>query len=436
MTLMIRRLSRFLRRFPIWGLAVALLIAPPLARAQLTIDIVGGGANQIPIAVLPFVNEGTLPAALTRIVAADLQRSGRFRLVEPGNPSPPPTEVSQVSFGEWRARSADAMVIGGVYGASGGRYEVRFRLLDVAKGEQLLGVGYTANVNQLRLTAHKIADAIYEQLTGDKGVFATRIAYVVKQGSRFQLQVADSDGFNPISVLISNEPILSPTWSPDGTRLAYVSMQNKKPIVYVQRLDQPRQEVLAGFPGSNSAPAWAPDGRSLAVALSRDGGTQIFAINLDGSGLRRLSRSSGIDTEPYFSPDGSAIYFTSDRGGSPQIYRMPAAGGDAQRITFEGGYNISPRISADGKSLVYVAREGGRYQVAIMDLQTRQRQILTDTARDESPSFAPNGKMILYATEQGGRGTLAAVSSDGRIKQRLSIQAADVREPAWGPYAN
>jgi TolB protein len=418
------------------SLLVAVLVVglASQARAQLTIEIVGGGANQIPIAILPFQNENGLQTPLTSVINADLQRSGRFRLIEPGRPNPIPTEPSQVNFAEWRGRAADAIAIGGVTQSADGRYEVRFRLLDVSKGEQLAGLAYTATAAQLRMTAHKIADVIYEKLTGDKGVFATRIAYVVKQGPRYELQVADADGFNAVPVLISNEPILSPTWSPDGNRLAYVSMQNKKPVVYVQRLDQRKQDAVANFRGSNSAPAWSPDGKQLAVVLSREGGSQIFLMGADGSNPKRLASSASIDTEPVFSPDGKFIYFTSDRGGSPQIYRMGAGGGDAQRVTFEGGYNVSPRISADGKSLVYIAREGGRFQVAILDLQSRQRQILTDTARDESPSFAPNGKMILYATEVGGRGMLAAVSSDGRVKQRLSIQAADVREPAWGPF--
>jgi TolB protein len=230
---------------------------------------------------------------------------------------------------------------------------------------------------------------------------------------------------------------MSPTWSPDGTRLAYVSFQQKKPIVYVQNVLQGKQTVIASARGSNSAPAWSPRGDQMAVVLTLSGNSQIYLVNTDGSGTpRRISNSNSIDTEPVFSHDGSTIYFTSDRGGSPQIYRMPSTGGNAQRVTFDGSYNVSPRLSADGKTLVYVARNDGRYQIAIFDLATRQIQNLTDGSRDESPSIAPNSKMILYATDAGGRGVLSAVSSDGRVKQRLSIQAADVREPAWGPFVN
>jgi TolB protein len=325
-------------------------------------------------------------------------------------------------------------VLGSVAARNDGRYEVRFRLFDVVKQAQLGGVAYTLTPAQVRATAHRIADYVYEKLTGEKGVFSTRIAYVVKRGTRFELQIADADGAGEETALASFEPIISPAWSPDGKRLAYVSFENKKPVVYVHSLLDGKRHVAANFKGSNSAPAWSPDGSKLAVALSRDGGSQLFLINADGSGLQRLSNSSGIDTEPVFSPDGSSIYFTSDRGGSPQIYRMPARGGEPQRVTFEGSYNVSPRISRDGKNLAYITRNGGKFQVALLDLASRQVLTLTDSDKDESPSFAPNGRMILLATVIGGRGVLSAVSSDGRVKQRLSVAAGDVREPAWGPF--
>jgi TolB protein len=305
--------------------------------------------------------------------------------------------------------------------------------MDVAKQAQLAGFAYTASGAQLRHTAHKIADVIYEKLTGDKGVFSTRITYVAKQGKRFELQVADADGYGAQTVLASAEPIISPSWSPDGTRLAYVSFEQKKPVVYVQSLTTGVRRALANFWGSNSAPTWSPDGRRLAVVLTKDGGSQIYLINADGGGVTPLTRNSAINTEPNFSPDGELLLFTSDRGGSPQIYGMPARGGEARRITFEGTYNVSPRFNPDGKSFTFIQRNGGRFNVAVQDMATRQVQVLTDGTMDESPSFAPNGRMILYATEVRGRGILSAVSSDGRVKQRLTADVGDVREPAWGP---
>lgn len=404
------------------------------ARAQLSIEITGAGAQRLPIAIAPFAGEGGLPAGISSIVRADLERSGLFRGIEVPPLVPAPTESANVNYAEWRSRLADALVLGSVATRPDGRLEVRFRLFDVVKQTPLGGVAYTLTPAQSRATAHRVADYVYEKLTGEKGVFSTRIAYVVKRGNRFELQIADADGAGEETALASFEPIISPAWSPDGRRLAYVSFENKKPVVYVHSLLDGKRHVAANFKGSNSAPAWSPDGSKLAVALSREGGSQLFLVNPDGSGLRRLASSGGIDTEPVFSPDGQTIYFTSDRGGSPQIYRMPAAGGDAQRVTFEGSYNVSPRIGRDGRSLAYITRNNGKFQVALLDFATRQVQILTDSDRDESPSFAPNGRMILLATFTGGRGVLSAVSADGRVKQRLSVSAGDVREPAWGPF--
>jgi TolB protein len=417
-----------------WLIAAVILLAAPLARAQLSIEITGAGATRIPIAIVPFAGEAALPPGLSSIVRADLERSGLFRGLEVPPLIPHPTEASTVDYAEWRSRLADALVLGSVAARPDGRYEVRFRLYDVVKQTSLGGVAYTLTKEQVRATAHRIADYVYEKLTGERGVFSTRIAYVVKRGSRYELQIADADGADEETALASFEPIISPVWSPDGRQLAYVSFENKKPVVYVHSLLDGKRRVVANFKGSNSAPAWSPDGSKLAVSLSREGGSQLYLINPDGSGVRRLTSSSAIDTEPRFSPDGQWIYFTSDRGGSPQIYRMPAAGGPAQRVTFGGNYNVSPRISPDGKSLAFIARNDGKFQVALLDLDSQQTQILTDSDRDESPSFAPNGRMILFATVIGGRGVLSAVSIDGRVKQRLTVTAGDVREPAWGPF--
>jgi TolB protein len=411
----------------------ALLLAAA-AHAQLTIDITTSGGRQIPIAIAPLAGENAQPQSVSAVVSADLARTGLFRLVDASTVNPVPTEPSEVNFGDWTGKGADALVIGRVESQPDGRIEVRFRLFDVAKQSQLASYTYLVTQAQLRATAHRIADVIYEKLTGDKGAFSTKIAYVVKRGTRFELQVADADGFNAQSVFASNEPIMSPAWSPDGSRLAYVSFDQKKPIVMVQNLAQGSTQPVAAFRGNNSAPAWSPDGRTLLVTLTKDGLSQIYRMPAAGStSPERLTNSAGIDTQPAYSPDGQWIAFTSDRGGSPQIYKMPAGGGPAQRLTFEGSYNVGPRYSPDGRFITFVQRDGGRYRIASLELSTGQVTPLTDGTFDDSPSYAPNGKMILYEAQVGGRGQLAAVSADGRVRQRLTSAAGDVQDPAWGP---
>jgi TolB protein len=422
------RIARFLLTFA----AFALLAAAP-ARAQLTIEIVGGSGTAIPISVVPFEGESSFPLGITGIVGADLTRSGLFRLVDDAGISPRPSRAEDVRAGDFRARGADAVVVGSMRPLGDGRAEIRFALVDTVRQAQLAGMTYTVTPAQFRATAHKIADIVYEKLTGDAGVFSTRIAYITKQGPRYELIVADADGGSPQAVVASNEPLLSPAWSPDGSRLAYVSFEAKKPVVYVQSLATGARQAVASFRGSNSAPAWSPDGRRLVVTLSKDGGSQLFLMNADGTGLTRLLSSPGIDTEAAFTPDGKAILFSSDRGGTPQVYRLNLATNAVERMTFEGSWNVSPRPTPDGKGFVFVKRDGGRYVLAIQDYATRQVQVLTQGPLDESPSVAPNSKLVIYAAQQGGRGILAATSSDGRVKQRLVSPAADVREPAWGP---
>ncbi len=415
------------------GGLIALLLIAGQAHAQLSIEITGAGVNRIAVSLPEFTGESSYVKALLSVVRSDLDRSGLFKVIDNG-PSGL-NENSAVPFEAFRGQGADAAVLGSLSPAADGRMEARFRLFDINKRSELGGSVYLTQPSQLRAAGHRIADFIYERLTGERGVFSTRIAYILKTGDRYELQVADADGQGAQAALVSREPIISPAWSPDGNRLAYVSFENKKPVVFVHNLSTGRRAVVANFKGSNSAPAWSPDGSRLAVVLTKEGGSQIYVVNADGGGVQRLISSSGIDTEPTWSADGQNIYFTSDRGGSPQIYRANTAGGDIQRVTFEGTYNVSPRISPDGRTLAFVSRREGRFQIATLDLPSRQVQLLTDSSKDESPSFAPNGRMILYATEVGRRGVLSAVSVDGRIKQRLSVSAGDVREPAWAPFA-
>lgn len=410
-----------------------LLCLPLIAQAAMTIEIIGGAASKIPVAISPFAGAGAAYQTIADVVAADLARTGELNLINVADLIPAITEPGDPRFGMAQQRGAEAIVLGQVNLLPNGQIEVKFRLMDAVKKTQLAGYSYTTDSKQMRLIGHKIADVVYEKLTGVPGAFSTHIAYVLKQGKRYELQVVDADGQNAQSVLKSAEPIISPTWSPDGSKIAYVSFEDKKPVIYVQNMLNGSRRVLANFKGSNSAPAWSPDGSKVALVLTRDNnGSQLYMMNADGSGLKRLTSGGGIDTEPSWSPDGQSILFTSDRGGSPQIYQMPAAGGNARRLTFDGSYNVSPSWSPDGKRFAFVQRSEGRFRIAVQDMATGQVQVLTDTHLDESPSFAVNGKMIVYATEINGRGVLAAVSSDGKTQVRLSDRAGDMREPSWG----
>lgn len=422
------------------GLLLLLGVLTPRAEAILTIEITQGVDSGLPIAIVPFAGTAAErpPQDVSSIVQADLARSGRFSPLDPQIFVARPSEDRQVIFKDWRIIKAEALVIGKVRRAGGGRWQVEFRLYDIYKEKQLAGYSYVVNTDRLRAVAHQISDIIYEKLTGEPGVFSTRIAYVIREQmgkkSRFKMQLADADGYNPLTILTSNEPLLSPAWSPDGTRLAYVSFERRRPMLYMQNVMTGERTLLSEFQGINSAPAWSPDGSQLALTLSRDGNPEIYVMRIANRHLTRLTNNPAIDTEPAWSPDGRYLVFTSDRAGKPQIYRMYADGGRAERLTFENDYNARASYSPDGKMLTLVSGGGGRYHAAMLHLSTSVLQVLTDTPLDESPTFAPNGRMILYATERGGRGVLASVSSDGRVRQTLKLQEGDVREPAWGPF--
>jgi TolB protein len=402
-----------------------------VAFGQLKIEGSGIGTGQVNIAIAAFVDEELSPQLVTSIIRNDLNRSGYFKLIEVGSAI---SENSTIDFETWKSKNAVALVVGSVQKRGEGRYEVRYKLYDVAKATMLSGFAMDTPNPKIRLTAHKIADDIYEKLLGLPGIFSTRIAYVTKAGAEYRLEISDADGEGVQIALTSKEPIISPIWSPDGTKVAYVSMELKKPIVYIQNLVTGQRVTVANFKGNNSSPSWSPDGSKLLVTLSKGAIAQVYSINADGSDAQRLSNSNGIDTEARYSPDGQTIYFVSDRSGGAQIYRMSANGGEAKRMTFKGSYNVSPRISPDGNTLVYISRRDGGDQVYAMDLVNGQELRLSDTNRDESPSIAPNGRYVLYATQAGRRGSLGIVSTDGKVKQKLTIQAGDIREPTWGPF--
>ncbi len=431
-------MPRLLLRIPL--LLLLLLLALP-ARAVITIEITEGVEGAIPVGVVAFdTRQLPLPLKtdLAAIISSDLNRSGLFKVLPASSYPQHPSQSREVLYPLWRALGAEFLVIGRVLPKEGGLYDVQFQFLDVLKQKQQLGYRFSVRGRSLRSTAHEISDLIYEKITGTRGAFNTRIAYisVLGQGKdkKYVLQVADTDGYNPQTVLESNQPLMSPSWSPDGASLAYVSFENRRPEIFIQHLASARRSKMSGFKGLNQAPAWSPDGRKLALVLSKDGSPDIYIMDIATRKLKRITRHRAIDTEPVWTPDGKALIFTSDRSGSPQIYRIELAGGKPRRLTFEGTYNASPDISGDGKRLALLYGEQGRYRIGELGLEDGNLNLLTDNRLDESPSFAPNGRMILYASTRGNKGVLFMVSLDGRVEHKLSDQAGDIREPAWGPY--
>ena len=426
-------------------LLVLLFAASLPTRADLTIEITQGVEGALPIAVVPFAWRGDAgllpPQAVGEVVAADLRRSGRFKPLPKGEMLARPSRGEDVDFRDWRALNVENLVIGDVSPNGPGGYLVKFYLYDVFRGEQITGFSVPTTARDLRATAHHIADIIYETLTGEPGAFATRIAYVTSirsgeegQNEKIELRIADADGYNPQTIVSSKEPIMSPAWSPDGRKLAYVSFEDTQPSIWVQEVFTGKREKMTAFKGINGAPAWSPDGRFLALTLSKDGNPDIFVMDIARRSLRPLTRHWSIDTEPAWAPDGKSLVFTSDRGGSPQIYRVSVNGGEASRISFEGTYNARASYSPDGRLLTMVTRVDGQYRIATMDASGRDFRVMSTGRLDESPSFAPNGSMLIYATRVNGKGVLAAVSTDGRVQQRLRLQQGDVREPVWSPY--
>jgi TolB protein len=436
----------------LFAFLLALLALPLAANAQqqgLEIDIVGGHASALPITVapMPYQGSGSAPETdVAAVVSADLNRSGKFnvmpaeRVRQIAAPNPPPTSGGDVAYPLWRAAGQDYLVVGRVLDAGGGSYRVEYELFDVARQTRLIGLAMTAPGSAMRDVSHQIADAIYEKILGVRGAFWTRIAYVTASGvgrdTRYALVVADADGWNPQTVVRSAEPLLSPSWSPDGNRVAYVSFERGNSEIYIQDIGSGSREAVASFRGINGAPAFSPDGRRLALTLSKGGNPDIYVMDLGSRALRQVTDHYGIDTEPVWSTDGASLYFTSDRGGRPQIYRVSASGGGAERVTFQGSYNATADVSYDGKQVAVAQGNGNTYRVALLDRSTGSPRwsTLSPGSLDESPSFAPNAGMLLYAAREGARGVLYAVSADGRVRQRLVLADGDVREPAWGPY--
>lgn len=410
----------------------------------LRLTISGANEGAVPVAVVPFAHEGAgLPPSvdIAQVISADLNRCGQFRALDRGDIVEFPVRESDVKYATWRLLRQDYLVVGRIADAGGGAFKVEFDLFDVAKQSRIEGLAFTGRESELRGIAHRIADAVYEKVFGIPGAFWTRIAYVTAKGVspsiEYALMVADSDGHDPRLVVRSREPLLSPAWSPDGRRLAYVSFERGNSAIYIQELATGSREVVSAAPGINGAPAFSPDGSRLALSLSKSGNPEIYVMDLAGRQPRQLTQHWSIDTEPHWTPDGQSIVFTSDRAGKPQLYQMPATGGEPTRLTARGEYNARGSISWDGKKIAMVQGSGNVYRIAVLDRSmggSGDYRMISPGRMDESPSFAPNASMLIYASREGGRGVLFSVSADGRVRQRLVLADGDVREPAWSPY--
>ncbi|MFA5631357.1 MAG: Tol-Pal system beta propeller repeat protein TolB [Porticoccaceae bacterium] len=410
------------------------------SHAELTIEITSGQDNPTVIAVSPIKEKnGVLPEDISTIVSADLERSGLFRPVARQNMLSFPGDQSEVYYRDWRVLGAQYLVFGNSERLADGRIKVEFGLAEVLGEKVMLAQTVHGRDDSLRDIAHYISDKVYEALTGIRGVFSTRLAYVTSVPAAsgrmvYRLMVSDADGARERLMLESTEPLMSPAWSPDGKELVYVSFETGRPAIFRQKLSDASRKQVTNFTGLNGAPAWSPDGRRLALVLSKDGNPEIYTYDFVSGEFTRMTRHFSIDTEPNWTPDGKSIIFTSDRGGSPQIYKLDVASGATERVTFRGNYNARPRLAPDGRTLVMVHRDGGQFHIASQDLVTNDFRVLTSTAMDESPSVAPNGAMLLYSTKRGGKGVLAAVSIDAGVKFFLPARQGDVREPAWSPF--
>ena len=409
------------------------------AYALLEIEITQGVESAMPVAITPVAGDVPIQVTLLEsVVFSDLHRSGYFSIIDKTNYPQQNVKLDQVDYPKWRNVGIEALLTMKATAAGEGKVRVQFELYDLVRKNRVLGHSVTTNKNQLRKVAHKISDLVFEKLTGIKGAFSTRIAYIsevaIKKGKKYQLKIADADGYNPRTVFSSSKQLLSPAWSPDGRRLAYVSFENDRTEVFVQDITTGKRSKVSSKPGINSAPAWSPDGTSIALTLSFDGNPDVYILEVESRKLRKLTDHYGIDTEPTWSPDGRFVYFTSNRSGAPQIYRVSFGGGSPKRMTFEGNYNAAPSVSADGNLLAMVHKNEGGYRIGLLDIERNAFTLLTDGTLDEAPSFAPNGSMIIYSTRHNNSTVLSAVSSDGRVRQRLRLQKEKVREPSWSPF--